>query len=154
MDFDYTKEQKDFRDHVKRTLDETIRPEYPLWKAENTTPHRMFEILGEAGLLGFRVETGVRGKDQVGPIPWLQNIHYYREAARFSGGLAIASFAHSQLGLQALEYFGNKQQKERYLVPGVRGKKVFAFANTEPGAGSDASAISLRARRTWAITSL
>ena len=140
MDFDRPKEERDFIAHVKTTLEEKIAPEYPEWKAENTTPRRLFEILGEAGLLGFRLEKG-----RITPIPWLQNIHYYRLAAEFDGGLAIASFAVSQLGLQTLHLFGTEEQKASYLVPGVKGKKIFAFANTEPGAGSDASAIKLRA---------
>jgi alkylation response protein AidB-like acyl-CoA dehydrogenase len=75
----------------------------------------------------------------------LNNIHFYNHAAQFSGGIAIASFAHSQLGLQALFYFGSELQKNNYLIPGLKGQKIIAFANTEPGAGSDAAAISLTA---------
>ncbi len=37
-------------------------------------------------------------------------------------------------------------QRERYLLPTVRGEKIVAMAITEPGAGSDAAAISTTAR--------
>lgn len=141
MDFDLTLDEISFSEYVEQVLDERIRPEYSEWKTANTTPPRMFEILGEARLLGFSENEG-----GIQPIPWLRNIHWYKKAAEFSGGLAIAAFAHSQVGLQALHDYGNPEQKERYLIPGFRGKKIFAFANTEPGAGSDASAISLRAK--------
>jgi alkylation response protein AidB-like acyl-CoA dehydrogenase len=140
MDFSESKEELDFKMHVRKVINEKIKPEYSAWRSEDNTPKQMFQILGEAGLLGFREIDG-----NIQPIPWLQNIHYYKEMAQFSGGIAIASFAHSQLGVQALFYYGNETQKADCMVPGLKGEKVIAFANTEPGAGSDAAAIQLKA---------
>ncbi|MEN1967505.1 acyl-CoA dehydrogenase family protein [Lentibacillus sp. N15] len=34
-------------------------------------------------------------------------------------------------------YYGNKEQKEKYLIPTINGDKKSCFAMTEPGAGSD-----------------
>ncbi len=65
--------------------------------------------------------------------------------AEISGGLAIAAFVHSQTGLKAVHSFGTPYQYQRYLYPGMEGGKIFAIANTEPGAGSDAASISLKA---------
>ena len=120
-----SKEELNFKLHVREVISKKIKPEYSSWRSEDTTPKKMFEILGEAGLLGFRQVDG-----EIKPIPWLQNIHYYKEMAQFSGGIAIASFAHSQLGVQALFYYGNNKQKSEYLIPGLKGRKVIAFANT------------------------
>ncbi len=136
MDFDLTQDEMDFRDHVQQIIRDRIKPEYSAWKKDITTPHRFFEILGEAGLLGFRKQD-----DTVIPIPWLMNVHFYEQLAQLSGGLAVASFTNSQVGLQALQYYGDDQQNERFLLPGLRGERIFSFANTEPCAGSDASAI-------------
>jgi acyl-CoA dehydrogenase len=44
-------------------------------------------------------------------------------------------------------FYATAEQKERYLVPVLRGEKKVAFAQTEPGAGSDAAAIQTRAVR-------
>jgi alkylation response protein AidB-like acyl-CoA dehydrogenase len=44
-------------------------------------------------------------------------------------------------------YFATEAQKKRYLLPVLRGAKRVAFAQTEPGAGSDAAAIQTRAVR-------
>jgi acyl-CoA dehydrogenase len=41
----------------------------------------------------------------------------------------------------------NDEQRERYLLPAVRGERHECFALTEPGAGSDAMSISTRAVR-------
>jgi alkylation response protein AidB-like acyl-CoA dehydrogenase len=138
MDFTQSNEEIAFKNKVENCFTEKIKPAYPEWKTNNTTPKLMFQLLGQAELLGFQ-----KKQQELQPIPWLQNIHYYKTAAQFSGGLAIASFAHSQLGLQALYYFGSPKQKTEYLLPGAAGDKIIAFANTEPGAGSDAAAIAL-----------
>ena len=140
MDFDLSSDEIDFKDHVIRVIKERISPEYPKWRDEKTTPRRMFEIWGEEGLLGFRDRDG-----EIGQIPWLENIHLYKELARYSGGLGIATFVQGQLGNQALALYANEDQIEEYLRPGITGERLFAFANTEPSAGSDASAIKLKA---------
>jgi alkylation response protein AidB-like acyl-CoA dehydrogenase len=136
MDFDHTQDEEDFNDHVRQVIKNRINPHHSEWRKGMTTPHSFFKILGEEGLLGFRFED-----DMVVPIPWLMNMHYYKQMAQYSGGLAIASFASTQVGIQALHYYGTPGQKEAYLYPGIRGERIFSFANTEPGAGSDASAI-------------
>ena len=42
-------------------------------------------------------------------------------------------------------YHGNEQQKKQYLLPTIEGERKSCFALTEPGAGSDPSAISTTA---------
>src|SRR3954453_23730159 len=44
-------------------------------------------------------------------------------------------------------YYANDEQKEEYLRPTIEGERISCFAITEPGAGSDAANIKLRARR-------
>jgi alkylation response protein AidB-like acyl-CoA dehydrogenase len=141
MDFSHSKQEKEFIKHLKQVLDESIKANRDKWRAKNTTPKEMFEILGRNGLLGFSEKDG-----EFHPIPWQNNIHFYKEMAQLSGGLAIAAFAHSQLGVQALHYFGGEDQKSKYMFSGAKGKIILAFANTEPGAGSDAASISIVAK--------
>ncbi|MGA1847847.1 MAG: acyl-CoA dehydrogenase family protein [Thermoplasmatota archaeon] len=140
MDLDLSKDEYGFLEHVRRVIAERISPEYPDWRENKTTPRRMFEIWGEEGLLGFREDNG-----EIRQIPWLQNIQLYKELAAYSGGLGIATFVQGQLGNQALFLYSNDMQREEYLKQGIRGERLFAFANTEPSAGSDASAIRLTA---------
>jgi acyl-CoA dehydrogenase len=44
-------------------------------------------------------------------------------------------------------YYGNEDQKKEYLLPTIEGERISCFAITEPGAGSDAANIKLRARQ-------
>jgi len=140
MDLDLSEKESGFLEHVRKVISDRISPEYPDWREKKTTPRRMFEIWGEERLLGFRERNG-----EIEQIPWLENIHLYKELSAFSGGLGIATFVQGQLGNQAFYLFANDEQREKYLKPGIEGKRLFAFANTEPSAGSDASAIRMTA---------
>lgn len=62
------------------------------------------------------------------------------EIARASASLALTLNAH-WLAADAIAFFGNHEQKEKYLLPMLTGKKLAAFAYTELTAGSDAAGI-------------
>jgi len=52
---------------------------------------------------------------------------------------AIFVNAHHSIGIRALILFGTKEQKAKWLPDLVSGRKLGAFALTEPEAGSDAA---------------
>jgi alkylation response protein AidB-like acyl-CoA dehydrogenase len=134
---------KDFNEYVDEVIRSKIKPRSAEWKRKKTTPPDFFQALGEEGLLGYRKEeSGIR------QIPWSEYIYFYRKMSEISGGLAIAAFVHSQCGVKALHSYGVPYQQQRYFYPGIEGKKIFAIANTEPGAGSDAASISMTAKET------
>lgn len=58
-------------------------------------------------------------------------------------GTGVRTFfsGHVSLGQLTIQKWGNDEQKDRYLVPASKGETVFAFALTEPGAGSDPSSL-------------
>ncbi len=60
--------------------------------------------------------------------------------------LADFAFAMQGLGSGPLSLFGSPQHQEQYLMPASRGKKLAAFALSEPEAGSDVAALSTTAR--------
>jgi hypothetical protein len=68
------------------------------------------------------------------------------EIAAADMGMAVSLSVHILAQLPILA-FGTDAQKERLLPPMTAGRHLGAFALTEPGAGSDASAIALRAER-------
>jgi len=59
----------------------------------------------------------------------------------FAGSLG----AHTTIGTLPIVYFGNAEQKERYLPRLAGGELVAAYALTEPGSGSDALAARTKA---------
>jgi alkylation response protein AidB-like acyl-CoA dehydrogenase len=58
-------------------------------------------------------------------------------------GTGVRTFfsGHTSLGMLTIQKWGSDEQKERYLTPGTKGEKVFAFGLTEPSAGSDPSSL-------------
>ena len=49
--------------------------------------------------------------------------------------------------LPPIELLGTEDQKQRYLVPGIKGEKIASLGITEPGAGSDVAGIRTTARK-------
>ena len=68
------------------------------------------------------------------------------EISRVCRAISV-SYAASALGGFALLEYGTKEQKQQYLPDIAAGKKLAAFALTEPTAGSDASAIRTTAEK-------
>src|SRR5262249_1163432 len=91
--------------------------------------------LGELGVLGMTTpkEFGGRGFSQLGNAKVLEAIGGH------CGSTAVFVNAHHSIGIRAIILFGTEEQKRRWLPDLASGKKLGAFALTEPEAGSDAA---------------
>jgi len=101
----------------------------------------LLDKAGELGLLGaaFPEALGGLGKDFV--TATLIN-------ERLGGGhsFAVAMAAHNGIGSLPILYFGNEEQKSRYIPKLATGEMKGAYALTEPGSGSDALGAKTTAR--------
>lgn len=88
---------------------------------------------GELGLLGAEVPEAYGGLD----LPKTVSTVISEELAGL-GGFAVTYGAHTTLGMLPIVYFGNEEQKQKYLPRMVTGELIGAYCLTEPGAGSDA----------------
>lgn len=59
---------------------------------------------------------------------------------------AVAFGAHTTIGTLPIVFYGNEEQKARYLPKLASGEWIAAYALTEPGVGSDAMGLSTTAR--------
>ena len=121
------------------------------WAAENYDPRKVEEdrwigdeairALGEMGLLGLYVppEYGGLGLSQTGYA------RVFEEIGQIDATLAIVLGVHQSIGYKGLSLYGTDEQKERWLADLASGRKLAAFALTEPNAGSDAYNIETRA---------
>ena len=100
--------------------------------------------LGGAGLLRWCVPAS-----QGGALPELDSraLVVMRETLAFYSPLADFAFAMQGLGSGAITLAGTEDQKLAFLKPVGEGKKIAAFALSEPHAGSDAGALSTSAVR-------
>jgi len=99
--------------------------------------------LGDRGLLGLYVpdEYGGQGLSQTGYC------RVFEAVAQVDSTLPVILGVHQSIGLKGIALFGTNEQKERFLPDLASGRKLAAFALTEPGAGSDAYHLESRAVR-------
>ena len=118
---------------LENFCDEHLDPERIDREAD--IPREVIDGLAKLGVLGMTAPTefGGRGFSQMGYCRLLEVI-----GARCSS-TSIFVNAHHSIGIRALLLFGTKEQKRRWLPDLVSGRKLAAFALTEPEAGSDAA---------------
>jgi len=106
-------------------------------------PREILNELGRHQLLGapFPKADGGLG------LGWTFEAIVAEEVSAVSGATEMARLASGALYSAPLAYFGNRDQKTRYLKPVLDGTKVGALALTEPNAGSDAGSIQTFAAR-------
>ncbi len=89
---------------------------------------------GELGFLGADIPEEYGGQD----LDKVSSLLIWEKMAQ-GGGSFMASFgAHTGIGSLPIVFFGNKDQKKRYLPKMATGEIIGAYALTEPEAGSDA----------------
>ena len=90
--------------------------------------------LGEQGLLGLFVDQqyGGQGLSQSGYCRVME------EFGRLDGALAVVMGVHQSIGTKPIHLYGTDDQKARWLPDLASGRKLAAFALTEPNVGSDA----------------
>jgi acyl-CoA dehydrogenase len=100
--------------------------------------------LAGAGITKYAVPAAFGGATDTLDV---RSLCLIREALAYRSGLADFVFAMQGLGSGTVSLFGSDAQKRAYLPDVAAGKKIAAFALTEPDAGSDVSALALNAER-------
>jgi acyl-CoA dehydrogenase len=140
----FTEELEDFRMVVRRWVERELAPLADDYEAAHDFPNEVFLRCAAQGYLGlkFEEEHGGQGGGYLADAVFVEELQ-----ACGSGGLAAGIGAHIGIALPPIWKFGTGEQKQRFLVPGIRGEKIAALAITEPDAGSDVAAIKTAARR-------
>jgi alkylation response protein AidB-like acyl-CoA dehydrogenase len=138
--YPYPEVARDERDKVKQAVeamrrfcDEHIDAAAIDRKAE--IPEEVVHGLGDIGALGMTIpeEYGGLRMSQLGYCQVMEVLGGH------DAGVTIFVNAHHSIGLRAFVLYGTEEQKRRYLPDLVTGRKLAAFALTEPEAGSDAA---------------
>ena len=134
MFFKTTEQHEDFRARIREFAESEVKPQAFLLDKENRFPTEAIEKLGKMGVLGtpYPKEYGGAGLDV------LSYAIAVEELSRVDGGTGVILSAHVSLGTYPIFAYGTEEQKQKYLIPLVKGEKLAAFGLTEPNAGSDA----------------
>ena len=90
---------------------------------------------GELGLLGISIPEELGGYEQSFLTTMKAN-----EAIGAAHSFSVAFMAHTGIGTLPILYYGNEEQKAKYIPELATGEKAAAYCLTEPDAGSDANA--------------
>jgi alkylation response protein AidB-like acyl-CoA dehydrogenase len=137
-----TSQHDEIREAVRRFTAEQIAPHAARWDRDKEFPREALRGLAAMGLYAVAIpeDAGGAGLDYTSLAIACEEI-----AAGDSATAIIVSVNNLVAGI--LAGFGNDVQKKQFLKDLGNGKALGAFCLTEPGAGSDASAIVTRAER-------
>jgi alkylation response protein AidB-like acyl-CoA dehydrogenase len=152
MDFELTREQRDFQRLVH---DFVAREVKPLAKHVDETSEFNWQAvrqMGPLGMLGLQVPEAYGGAD----LDTVSATIAIEELGWACGSTALAVSAHNCLGQGPLVDFGSPEIKDRWLPLLATGKgRLGCLALTEPGAGSDLQGgvrtVALREGDEWVI---
>jgi acyl-CoA dehydrogenase len=137
-------EHDELRESIRSFVVEELRPHADRWEADRWFPNEVFEKMAARGFLGLKYpeEYGGAGGDYLGDAVLIEEL-----GRCGSGGVAAGVGAHVNIGTPPIFKFGTEEQRQRFLVPGIRGEKIAALGITEPGTGSDVASIRTTAKR-------
>ncbi len=136
MDYCLSEEQQMMKDLVKEFAAGEIAPIAQELDETERFPEELIGQMAEIGLFGipFPEEYGGSG---------LSNKEYViavEEISKVCASTGVTLSAHTSLGTWPIFAYGTEEQKQKYLPSLLSGEKLAAFALTEAGAGTDASA--------------
>ena len=134
MDFSLTMDQEILRDTVRKFAESEIRPVADELDKAETFSYDTMAKMAEMGLFGIFVSETYGGQ----AMDVISYIIATEEIARVDGSHAATVAAENSLGIGPIYYFGNEEQKRKYLPSLCQGKTLWGFGLTEPNAGSDA----------------
>ena len=135
MDLSLSPEQQEIRRLVREFAEREIKPRAAAIDHTDDFPRDLVAKAAQLGLLGILVPEAYSGAG-LGHVAFAV---FVEEVARYSASTAGILDVHGSVGTEPIVLFGNEEQKRRWLPDLATGKKLAAFALTEPEAGSDAA---------------
>jgi butyryl-CoA dehydrogenase len=135
MRFDLTEDQAMMQKMVREFAEKQIGPGAAERDEKEEFPRHLYDAMGELGLTGIYFPESYGGADG----DYLSYILAVEEISRFDDALGVTLATSVSLCQGPIYAYGTEEQKRKYLVPLCQGKKLGAFALTEPNAGTDAA---------------
>ena len=143
MTFELSAEHQAFRAVVRDFATSVIAPYVAQWDKEHHFPVDAVQQIGKLGLFGLTSPEEYGGAGEDGDFTSL--CVAIEELGRVDQSIGITLEAGVGLGINPLQTYGTREQKERWLPDLIAGRTLAAFGLTEPGSGSDAGGMRTRA---------
>jgi butyryl-CoA dehydrogenase len=143
VNFSLTDEQELIRSNMREFALQHVEPIAAELDENSRHPDEVFKKLAEGGWLGIPIpqEFGGAGADLLTHVVAVEQISRSCSSTGFT-----FSFHAGIIGM-TINNYGTDEQKRKFLVPMVKEGRMAAFLLTEPGAGTDVSAVTTTAAR-------
>ncbi len=141
MDFEFSEEQKMLRESVRDFAQKEVAPVVEEAEEKEHFPRHLMPKMGQLGYLCiyYPAKYGAAEMGKVSEGIMLE------ELAKVNSGICSVVMVQSGIGTSIVLNYGTEEQRQKYLVPAIKGQKIWAFGLTEPNAGSDAAGIQTKA---------
>ena len=133
MNFELTKQQKLAQKIAREFAQQELEPRAQELDETMEFPRDAIQKMAQLGFMGISIPKEYGGAA-------LDNVSYtliIEELAKACASTAIIVAVHNSVCAFPIHLLGTEKQKQNYLIPLAQGKKLGAFALTEPNAGSD-----------------
>lgn len=143
MNFTPTETQVEITKMIRDFAEKEIRPNLMKWDEGQKFPVELFHKMGELGLMGVLVPQEYGGSG----LSYFEYVTVVSEIAKVCGAIGLSTAAHNSLCTGHILYFGNEEQKKKYLPKLASGEWIGAWGLTEANTGSDAGNMRCTATR-------
>jgi alkylation response protein AidB-like acyl-CoA dehydrogenase len=133
MDLGFTENMKAVQEVARTFAEKDLRPLVMKFDEDQEFPSELIGKLGELGFMGMTLPEEFGGAG----LTDLEMIVIIEELARVDPSVALTVASHNSLCSGHLALFASVEQKKKYLPDLAAGRKLGAWALTEPGSGSD-----------------
>ena len=134
MDFTLSKKHLLAQSLYRSFTENEVKPMAHEVDEKEIFPRETVEKMARCGFMGIPVpkEYGGQGCDVLSYVMCVE------ELAKACGTTAVILSAHTSLCIDPILTYGTEEQKQNYIPDLAAGRRLGAFALTEPGAGTDA----------------
>lgn len=135
MNFELTSEHQMIQEAARDFATQYLLPGVIERDSNKTFPYEQVKMMGELGFMGMMNDINYGG----GGMDTLSYVLVLEELSKIDASAGVICSVNNSLVCWGIDAYGTEQQKEKYLTPLASGKKLGAFALSEPEAGSDAT---------------
>jgi acyl-CoA dehydrogenase len=136
MDFNLTDSQQSYLDTVRRFVKNEVMPNVMSWEKEHRFPGEVIQKAWEIGILNLSIPESVKGFE----IDVISSALIIMELSYGDTGISTSAMCNDLANVVVAQH-GSEAQKEAFLKRFVEAPLLSSFCLTEPGAGSDNSAM-------------
>lgn len=143
MNFQFSEEHQLIAESARDFAEQYIRPHIMEW---DETQHFPVDILKKAGEMGFM---GIFIPEEYGGsgLGYHEYVAIIEEIAKVDPSIGLSVAAHNSLCTGHIFYFGNEEQKQKWLPKLASGEWIGAWGLTEHNTGSDAGGMNTTATK-------